>query len=179
MINGGNEYENEKTVKYRSFRCSGCRSFWLAVAAALRLPHPAKPAGEKASVESTAADTAAETTASKETSSDEIVTLKWYMSINPVAPDTDKVIEKLNEYTRDKIGVEIDYTVIANPDYKEKMPTLINSGDYFDICFTANWTTNYLQFAAKDAFMDISSLLPEYAKETYDLFRNPSGRRLQ
>ena len=96
-------------------------------------PAPAassEPAGEKASVESTATDTAAETTASKETSSDEIVTLKWYMSINPVAPDTDKVIEKLNEYTRDKIGVEIDYTVIANPDYKEKMPTLINSGHY-------------------------------------------------
>ena len=98
----------------------------------------------------------------------EIVTLKWYMSINPVYPDTEKVIEKLNEYTREKIGVEIDYTVIANPDYKEKMPTTINSGDYFDICFTANWTTNYLQFAAKDAFLDISKLLPEYAKETYE-----------
>lgn len=99
---------------------------------------------------------------------DEIVTLKWYMSLNPVAPDTEKVMEKLNEYTREKIGVNIDYTVIANPDYKEKMPTMINSGDYFDICFTANWTTNYLQFAAKDAFLDITSLLPEYAKETYD-----------
>ena len=69
-----------------------------------------------ASEEASAADTAAETTA-QETGSDEVVTLKWYMSINPVAADTDKVIEKLNEYTRDKIGVEIDYTVIANPDY--------------------------------------------------------------
>ena len=48
------------------------------------------------------------------------------------------------------------------------MPTLINSGDYFDICFTSNWTTIYLQFAAKDAFLDITELLPEYAKETYD-----------
>lgn len=81
--------------------------------------------------------------------SDDIVTLKWYMSINPVYPDTEKVIEALNEYTKEKIGVEIDYTVIANPDYKEKMPTMINSGDYFDICFTADWTTNYLQFAAR------------------------------
>ena len=31
--------------------------------------------------------------------SDDIVTLKWYMSINPVYPDTEKVIEALNEYT--------------------------------------------------------------------------------
>lgn len=100
--------------------------------------------------------------------SDDIVTLKWYMSINPVYPDTEKVIEALNEYTKEKIGVEIDYTVIANPDYKEKMPTMINSGDYFDICFTADWTTNYLQFAAKDAFLDLSELLPEYAADTYD-----------
>ncbi len=119
------------------------------------------------SEEASAADTAAETTA-QESGSDEVVTLKWYMSINPVAADTDKVIEKLNEYTRDKIGVEIDYTVIANPDYKEKMPTLINSGDYFDICFTANWTTNYTQFAGRGAFLDITELLPQYAPETWE-----------
>ena len=99
---------------------------------------------------------------------DGITTLTWYMSINPVAADTDKVIEKLNEYTREKIGVEIDYNVIANPDYKEKMPNLINAGEYFDICFTANWTTDYLQFVGKDAYLDITELLPEYAKETYD-----------
>ena len=99
---------------------------------------------------------------------DEITTLIWYMSINPVAADTDKVIAKLNEYTREKIGVEIDYKVIANPDYKEKMPNLINAGEYYDICFTSNWTTDYLQFTSKEAFLDITELLPQYAKETYD-----------
>ena len=87
------------------------------------------------------------------TDSGEITTLTWYMSINPVAADTQKVIDKLNEYTREKIGVEIDYKVIANPDYKEKMPNLINAGEYFDICFTSNWTTDYLQFVGKDAFL--------------------------
>lgn len=115
-----------------------------------------------------AAETTGESAKDKGTSSDDLVTLKWYMSINPVYPDTDKVIAKLNEYIKDKIGVQIDYTVIANPDYKEKMPTLINSGDDFDLCFTADWTTNYLQFVAKDAFLDITDLLPQYAKETYD-----------
>lgn len=99
---------------------------------------------------------------------DEVVTLKWFMSINPVAPDTQKVIDELNNYTKEKIGVVVDYNVIANPDYKEKMPTYINSGEDFDICFTANWTTNYVQFANNDAFMDITDLLPEYAKETYE-----------
>lgn len=100
--------------------------------------------------------------------SGEVTKLVWYMSLNPVAPDTDKVIAKLNEYTREKIGVEIDYKIMANPDYKEKMPNLINAGEYFDICFTSNWTTDYLQFVGKDAFMDITELLPQYAKETYD-----------
>lgn len=98
----------------------------------------------------------------------EVTTLTWYMSINPVAADTDKVIQALNDYTRDKIGVQIDYKVMANPDYKEKMPNLINAGEYFDICFTSNWTTDYLQFVGKDAFLDITDLLPQYAKETWD-----------
>lgn len=99
---------------------------------------------------------------------EDIVTLKWYMSLNPIAADTEKVIEKLNEYTREKIGVEIDYTVIAKPDYKEKMSTLINSGEYFDICFTSFASLNYAQFAGRGAFLDITEMLPTYAKEMYE-----------
>lgn len=129
---------------------------------------PASETETKSASEEAEPDSKGTEPASADKGSDDIVKLKWYMSINPVAPDTDKVIAKLNEYTREKIGVEIDYQVIANPDYKEKMPTYINSGEYFDICFTANWTTNYAQFAARDAFMDITDLLPQYAKETYD-----------
>lgn len=99
----------------------------------------------------------------------EIVTLKWYMSLPKVAADTDQVIEALNEYTREKIGVEIEYMPMADSEYMEKMPTYINSGEDFDICFTANWSTDYLQFAQRDAFLDISELLPEYGKETWEL----------
>ena len=114
-------------------------------------------------------ETAGTSAATVETATDdEIVTLKWYMALNPIAADTDKVIAKLNEYTREKIGVEIDYTVIAKPDYKEKMSTLINSGEYFDICFTSFASLNYAQFAGRGAFLDIAQMLPQYAKETYD-----------
>jgi putative aldouronate transport system substrate-binding protein len=99
---------------------------------------------------------------------EEVVTLKWYQSLNSVEPDTQKVIDELNNYTREKIGVEIEYTPMANSDYSEKMPVYINSGEAFDICFTASWTTDYLQFAQKDAFMDLTDLLQSDAKETYD-----------
>lgn len=101
--------------------------------------------------------------------SEDITTLTWYMSINPVAPDTDQVIDALNEYTRKTIGVEIDYKIISNPIYRETMPNLIQAGSYFDICFTSNWNTDYVQFASKGAFMDLSQLLPTYASETYAL----------
>ena len=114
-------------------------------------------------VESTAVESAV-----SEEENEDIVTLKWYMCLNPIAADTDKVIEKLNEYTREKIGVEIDYTVIAKPDYKEKMSTLVNSGEYFDICFTSFSGLNYTQFAGRGAFLDITELLPQYAKETWE-----------
>lgn len=98
----------------------------------------------------------------------DIVTLKWYQYVENVEPDTDMVIDALNEYLREKIGVEVDYTAIPFSDYSEKMPTLINAGEEFDICFTANWTTNYQQFANTGAFLDITDLLPEYASETWE-----------
>lgn len=115
-----------------------------------------------------AAGDRADTGDSSGTDSGEVVTLKWYMSLPKVMPDTGKVIEALNAYTREKIGVEIEYMAMSDSDYMEKMPTYINSGEDFDICFTANWSTDYLQFSQKDAFLDISSLLPEHAKETYE-----------
>lgn len=108
------------------------------------------------------------TEAKKTNEKEEVITLKWYMSVDSVEPDTAKVMEALNTYTRDKIGVEIDYTAIVDAEYKQKMPTYIIAGEYFDICFAANWTTNYLQFVGRDAFMDLTEILPKYAKETYE-----------
>lgn len=99
---------------------------------------------------------------------EEVITLKWYMSLPSVAADTDQIIDQLNEYTREKIGIEIDYMPMSDSDYMEKMPTYINSGENFDICFTSNWSTDYLQFAQRDGFLDLSELLPEYGKETWE-----------
>ncbi|MGL6173407.1 MAG: ABC transporter substrate-binding protein [Cellulosilyticaceae bacterium] len=99
---------------------------------------------------------------------EEIVTLKWYMCLNKIAPDTELVIEELNKYTREKIGVQIDYTVMLDSEYREKMMTYINFGEAFDICFTSNWAVNYFDFLRKGAFKDITELLPQYAKETYE-----------
>lgn len=82
---------------------------------------PAEPQKTDAPAQKTDADpvkTEKQGESTEAPANDDVVTLKWYMSINPIAADTDKVIEKLNEYTREKIGVEIDYQVIANPDYK-------------------------------------------------------------
>lgn len=102
------------------------------------------------------------------TPTQDITTLTWYMSVNSVAPDTDLVLQALNAYTRQTIGVEIDYRVSADPVYKERMPNLIQAGVYFDLCFTSNWSTDYLQFADLGAFMDLTELLPTYAPDTYD-----------
>ena len=109
-----------------------------------------------------------ETKGVESTKEGEVVTLKWYMSLPSVASDTDKVIAQLNEYTREKIGVEIEYLPMSDSDYMEKMPTYVNSGSEWDICFTANWSTDYIQFSQRDAFLDLSTSLPEYAKETWE-----------
>ena len=69
--------------------------------------------GGTSGANSTASNTS---TSSSAEENQEVTTLTWYMSINPVAADTEEVIAALNEYTREKINVEIDYKVIANPD---------------------------------------------------------------
>lgn len=102
-------------------------------------------------------------------SNEEVVTLKWYMNVvDNVDPDTEMVIEELNKYTREKIGVEIEYYPMIASDYAEKMPNLVSSGEYFDICFTSNSALPYVDFVNLGAFADMTELVQEYAPETYE-----------
>lgn len=59
--------------------------------------------------------------------------------------------------------------IISDWSYNDSLNLVINSGDDWDICFTSNWTNNYKRNVAKEAFLDITELLPEYAPSLYNL----------
>lgn len=105
--------------------------------------------------------------AKKDSGKDEVVELIWYQIGDP-QKDMDTVLEKVNEYTKEKIGVTLKINQIGWGDYNKKMQVLINTGDEFDLMFTCSWANDYVQNAQKGAFLALDDLLKEYGKEMYD-----------
>ena len=98
---------------------------------------------------------------------EEVVELVWYQ-VGDAQKDAPDVIEKVNEYTEEKIGVKIKVNNVAWGDYNQKMQVVINTGDDWDMCFTCSWANDYLQNAQKGAFLELDDLLKEEGKEIYD-----------
>lgn len=65
------------------------------------------------------------------------VELIWY-TIGTPQKDVDKVIEKVNAYTKEKIGATIQMKLLDWGDYDQKMQVISASGEPFDIAFTSS-----------------------------------------
>ncbi len=110
---------------------------------------------------------------SKEGKKDEPVELSFYMMNGPVA-DQDRIMEKANKIIEEEIGATLKLVMVDSGQYAEKMNLMINSGDPWDLCFTASWGgINFYENAQKGAYADLTELLPKYAPETYS--RIPEG----
>lgn len=97
----------------------------------------------------------------------EIVELTWYQA-GDAQQDMGKILEKVNEYTKKKIGATVKINQIGLGDYNQKMQVLINTGETFDLAFTCSWANDYLQNAQKGAFLALDELLPKYGKEMFE-----------
>lgn len=97
---------------------------------------------------------------------DEPVKLVWWLFTTGDAPiDWPEVEVALNEISREKIGVECEYKWMT----ADQINMAMQSGEYFDICFTCNWYNDYATNVASGMFLDISELLQEYAQEALAL----------
>lgn len=93
---------------------------------------------------------------------DGTVELTWYMIGTP-QKDINKVMDKVNEYTKEKINTTVNMKQIDWGDYDKKMQVMIASGEPFDIAYTAGG--NYVLNAQKGAFTDLNELLDTHGKE--------------
>ena len=89
----------------------------------------------------------------------------WY-SFGAQQKDLDKVLEKANEYTREKIGVTIDMRFLD--DYGQQINIIEASGEPFDMCFTSDWVNHYSVSVRNGYFLELNDLLKEYAQPTID-----------
>lgn len=91
----------------------------------------------------------------------EPVELVWYQ-IGAEQPDGELVEERVNAYTKEKIGVTVDIRPINFNDYNSRMRSIINTGAQWDLAFSSSWANDYLEIAQKGALLPLNDLLSEY-----------------
>lgn len=89
----------------------------------------------------------------------------WY-TIGTPQKDIPTVMEELSKYTKEKINATVKMTQFDWGQYTDKMQVIVQSGEPFDICFTASWALPYEQMVAKKAFLPLNELMDKYGKGT-------------
>ena len=117
---------------------------------------PAGETGGAAATEGAAAESAADSSTTDKASGD-IPTLIWWTVGGTTPSDYNDRLADINEYPVEKLGVKIDIKVAGWGDYDQKMNTIVNSGEYFDMMFTNN--TNYSKFVNLGAFENITDMV--------------------
>ena len=97
----------------------------------------------------------------------EPVTLTWCYPGNYPQDDQETVFAALNEKIKEKINAEVNFVPISWGDYEQRMKLADAGGESYDICFTSDWSNNYVQNVSKGAYMELDELLKEYAPKTY------------
>ena len=86
-------------------------------------------------------------------SAEEPVKLTWWVFTASDAPtDWPEVEAKLNEISREKIGVEIEYRYMD----AEQINLATQAGEYFDLAFTCGWYNDYATNVANGMFLDLA-----------------------
>jgi putative aldouronate transport system substrate-binding protein len=93
------------------------------------------------------------------------VTLRFYFFGDKRA-ETDKVWDTIAEKYKDKLNCDFEINFIPGTDYINKINTMAASGDDWDMNFDGDWLA-YSQMVNKEAYLDITELLPKYAPDLY------------
>lgn len=87
------------------------------------------------------------------------IVVYYYGSNNQV--NQDKVIAAMNEYSKEKIGVTIEFHAFANSEYKDKLSMDLAAKTDIDLCWMASYT-NMSSLCNEDALMDLTDIIPQY-----------------
>ena len=99
---------------------------------------------------------------------DEEVELKMYL-IGDKPADFDEVYGQVNKIMKEEINATLDVNFISWSDVATKYQLLFQSGENFDLIFTASGWGYYSQVATKNGFLEITEdMLKEYAPTIYE-----------
>ena len=69
--------------------------------------------------------------------------IQWYLMVD-AQNDVASVEEALNAYLKDKINATVKMNCLPSSQYTQKVGTMINAGEYFDLAFVARWALSYI-----------------------------------
>lgn len=93
--------------------------------------------------------------------------INWYLMVDP-QNDVHSVEEKMNEYLKDKLNVTVKLNCLSSAQYSQKLGTMINANEYFDLCFAARWMLDYVGNSRAGAFFKLDDYLDTYLKGIAD-----------
>lgn len=94
------------------------------------------------------------------------VELNLYLMGDP-AKDNDAILAELNKLTEKDLNATVKITYSTWTDFGTKYNLMLTSGEDMDLVYSANWLT-YATYAKKNAFMDLTDLIPKYAPKLND-----------
>ncbi len=90
----------------------------------------------------------------------------FYFMGDPDKLDNDEVYAAANEILKKKYGIEVIFNPISMSAYNDKMNLVMASGEYYDVCWTSNWSNDYTTNAASGAYLPLDDAL---SKEMIDV----------
>lgn len=96
---------------------------------------------------------------------DEVPTLVYWTVGGTPADDFEEAVAKISDYSEEKIGVRVNVKLAGWGDYEQKMNTIVNSGEYFDLMFVNN--TNYIKFVNLGALENITDMVQTVTPDLY------------
>lgn len=91
------------------------------------------------------------------------VELTWNFPLSAIPQDLQSVQDAVNKITKAKINATVKLQPQPFADYKQKMNTVVASGENYDIAWTSNWNWDYVQNQSKGAFVPLDDLIGKYA----------------
>ncbi len=90
--------------------------------------------------------------------------IQWYLMAD-AQNDEASVEAELNAYLKDKINATVKMNILPSAQYTQKLGTMINAGEYFDLAFVARWARDYIGNSRSGAFYDLTDHLDTYLKD--------------
>lgn len=87
----------------------------------------------------------------------------WVYSAGDIPKDMQKVLDKANAISAEKIGVTVDMRFLTNEQFDLDM----TAGEYYDMTFSCDWCNDYDKNAKLGYYYDITDIVEDTAPELY------------